>query len=174
MKIKFKQDKDTILKLLKTATIKRKLKILDKLNGVNEKDSIKILLKVLEDNSWTLREKAAFELAKFGNRIVPRLEKILARGYWYARASACRTLGEIGNLKVLNSIVTLLLTDENPTVIKEASTALVKMARIKPLEFSEKLHEMALDDDKMAKILKIIEEVDEDIHTIISENMAHE
>ncbi len=174
MKIKFKQDKATILKLLDTANIKRKLRILDKLNGVNERDSIKILLRILEDRSWILREKAAHKLAQYGNRVVPRLEKLLNRGYWFTRASACLSLGEIGNLKALKSIVTILLTDENPTVAKEASTALLKMAKNKPLTFSEKLQEMSLDNSQMTKILKIIEEADTEIAETIKDTIENE
>ena len=174
MKIKFKQDKATILKLLGTANIKRKLRILDKLNGVNERDTIKILLKILEDSSWILRERAAHKLAQYGNRVVPRLEKLLNRGYWFTRASACLSLGEIGNLKAMKSIVTILLTDENPTVTKEASAALIKMARNKPLTFSEKLQEMSLDNSQMTKILKIIEEADAEISAIIKDTAENE
>jgi ATP adenylyltransferase/5',5'''-P-1,P-4-tetraphosphate phosphorylase II len=37
MKIKFKQDKETILKLLESSNIKKKVKILEKLNGVKAK-----------------------------------------------------------------------------------------------------------------------------------------
>ncbi len=174
MKIKFKEDKATILKLLKTANIKKRLRILDKLNGVNERDSIKILLKVLEDSSWTMREKAARRLAQYGNRVVPRLEKLLNRGYWFTRASACLSLGEIGNLKALKSIVPILLTDDNPTVVKEASAALIKMARKKPLALSEILQKMSLDASQMAKILKIIEEADADVFTVIKETVENE
>jgi len=141
MKIRFKQDKETILRLLKTSNINRKLKILDKLNGADtgEKDNIKILLKVLEDSSWTLREMAAYKLAKFGKRVVPRLKRLCVKGRWFTRASACLSLGEIGDLKGLDSIIDILLTDNNPTVIKEASNALVKIAQKIPFEFAKKL-----------------------------------
>ena len=174
MKIKFTQNKKTILRLLKTGNIKRKLKILDKLDGFNERDSIKILFKVLEDTSWTLREKAAHRLAQYGNRIVPRLEKLLERGFWYTRASACLTLGEIGNLKVLDSIALLFLSDENPTVIKEASTALVKMAKHDPLEFAERLEDMTLSDTQKQKILQIVQDLDPETHKTIMEELTHE
>lgn len=174
MKIKFTQNKKTILRLLKTGNIKRKLKILDKLDGVNETDSIKILFKVLEDTSWTLREKAAHRLAQYGNRVVPRVEKLLERGFWYTRASACLTLGEIGNLKALDSIALLFLSDENPTVIKEASTALVKMAKRDPLEFAERLEEMTLSDTQKQRVLQIVQDLDPETHKTIMEEIAHE
>lgn len=174
MKIRFKQDKVTILKLLKTSSIRKKVKILDKLNGVNQKDSIKILLKVLEDNSWVMREKAAYKLVTFGNRVVPRLEKLLIRGFWYTRASACLALGEIGSPKALNSIINLLLNDENPTVIKEASSALVKMARKRPDEFSEKMREISPDEPNLSKILSLLETSAAEVHASIKESIYNE
>jgi HEAT repeat protein len=174
MKIRLKQNSKTILELLKTRNIKRKLKILEKLDGVNERESIKILLKILEDTSWTLREKAANRLVQYGNRVVPRLEKLLARGFWYTRASACLTLGEIGNLKTLEPIIHLYLTDENPTVQKEASTAIVKLAKRDPLQFAERLEEFELTDSQEERVLQTIADSDPETHTVIMEERAHE
>jgi len=173
MKIKFKQDRVTILKLLETSNIKRKIKILDRLNGVNEKDSIKILLKVLEDTSWSMREKAARKLAEYGNRVVPRLVRLLTRGYWFTRAAACLSLGEIGSMKVANSLVELVVHDENPTVRKEASSALVKIATKEPLVFSEVLKDLALDEKVLALILEPIEISAPDIHGVIREELEN-
>jgi len=143
------------------------------LNGVNEKDSIKILLKVLEDASWTLREKAAYKLAEYGNRVVPRLEKLLRRGYWFTRAAACLSLGEIGNIETADSLIELLVNDENPTVRKEASTALTKLATQEPLEFSDMIRELALDEKVLASILKIIADADLDVHKTIKEELEN-
>jgi hypothetical protein len=74
----------------------------------------------------------------------------------------------------MKSIVTILLTDENPTVTKEASAALIKMARNKPLTFSEKLQEMSLDKSQMTKILKIIDKADAEISAIIKDTAENE
>lgn len=173
MKIKFKQDKKTILKLLESSNIRRKVKILEKLNGVNEKDSIKILLKLLEDTSWTMREKAARKLAEYGNRVVPRLERLLNRGYWFTRAAACLSLGEIGNIKVANSLVELFTSDSNPTVRKEALMALMKMAIKEPLVFSEMLKDLSLDEDLLTDILNPIEKIDPDVYNVIKEELEN-
>ena len=97
MKIRFTQNKRTILQLMQTSNLKKKLRMIDRFNGINERDTISILLKVLEDKSWALREKAAYKLIEYGNRVIPRLERLLDRGYWYTRAAACLVLGEIGN-----------------------------------------------------------------------------
>jgi HEAT repeat protein len=175
MKIRFNQNRATILKLLNSSpSIKKKLSILDRLNGTNEKDNIVILLKVLEDTSWSLREKAAYKLAAFGPRVVNRLKKLCERGYWFTRASACLTLGEIGDLRALDVIVKLLLTDDNPTVIKEASHALVKMARTMPAEFAVRLQEMELDKPQMIKILITLQTMDTDVYGRVKELIENE
>jgi HEAT repeat protein len=174
MKIRLKQDKESIFKLLETSNIKRKLKILDRLNGVNEKDSITVLLRVLEDSSWAMREKAAYKLAMYGTKVVLRLKNILRKGYWYTRASACITLGEIGDLRALPSIINVLLVDDNPTVIKESSAALVKLARKDPVDFSNRLKEMSLDETKLLKILIKLETSDTEAYVTIKEAIEHE
>ena len=142
MKISIKTDKETLLKILKDGDINKKMKILNKLGDLSEADKIKILLKILEDNSWYLREQATQELAKFGSRIVPRLKKLCNKGFWYTRAAACRTLGEIGDLEGLSTIITLLLNDTNPTVIKEIKMAIKKMAEKNGDNFFIKLKEL--------------------------------
>jgi HEAT repeat protein len=172
VKIKFKQDKKTILKLLKGSNIKRKIKIIDRLNGVNENDSIKILLKVLEDKSWIMREKAAYKIAEYGNRVVPRLQRLLTRGYWFTRAAACLSLGEIGNIKSVDPLVKLIFTDENPTVKNEASTALMKIAKNQPLVFSETLRDLLLDKETVDHILRLLEKADPDVHLLVKEELS--
>uniref|UniRef100_A0A7C6AFN3 HEAT repeat domain-containing protein n=1 Tax=candidate division WOR-3 bacterium TaxID=2052148 RepID=A0A7C6AFN3_UNCW3 len=142
MKISIKTDKETLLKILKDGDINKKMKILNKLGDLSEADKIKILLKILEDNSWYLREQATQELAKFGSRIVPRLKKLCNKGFWFTRAAACRTLGEIGDLEGLSTIITLLLNDTNPTVIKEIKMAIKKMAEKNGDNFFIKLKEL--------------------------------
>jgi len=169
-----KHKKENILKLLRTSNINKRLKLLDKLNGTKKRDSIKILLKVLEDTSWTLREKAAYKLANIGNRVVPNLTKLCEKGYWFTRASACLSLGEIGDLRALDSLVNLLLIDDNPTVIKEASLALVKMARQNPVEFSKTIKTMTMDNPKILKILVILETTDIEVYSKIKQTMENE
>ncbi len=128
MKISLKTDKETLLKLLKDGDFNKKLKIFNRLGDLAESDRTKILLKILEDSSWYLREQATRELAQMGNKIVPRLKKLCNKGFWYTRAAACRTLGEIGDLEATSVILTLLINDTNPTVQKEAKDAIRKLA----------------------------------------------
>jgi HEAT repeat protein len=156
MKIRFKQDRRTILQILKSANMKRKIRVLDKMNGVNERDSINILLKVLEDESWILREKAAHKITQYGSRVVGRLERLLIRGYWYTRSAACLALGEIGNARSIPAIIDVLLREDNPTVIKEAARALVKIAQHQPESYAEAFNNLGLsksDHDRIRELL---------------------
>jgi HEAT repeat protein len=162
MKIRFQQDKRTILQILKSGGMKRKLRVLDKLNGVNERDSISILLKVLEDTSWVLREKAAYKLPAYGSKIVPRLTTLLTRGYWYTRAAACIALGEIGSIRSLTAIIELLLNEDNPTVIKEAVSALIKIQRKHPDTFEDALKTIGLDETLQQRIFELFNRFDAD------------
>jgi len=171
MRIKLKQDKEAILKILQSEDLERKLRILEKLDGVNEKDSIKILIKTLEDKSWCMREKAAYKLATYGSRVSSRLKRLLKKGYWYTRASACLALGEIADINALESIIALLLDDENPTVQKEASDALAKLARTKPMKFVARLSDMELRTSELHTVLFALERIDIELYTRIKENM---
>jgi len=139
MKISLKTDKETILKLLKNSDIDKKLKIFNNLDELNENDRIRVLLKILEDGSWSLREKATRELTPFGAKIVPRLIRICERGFWFGRAAACITLGAIGDARAVETLARLLLDDENPTVIREANQALLKIAAGQTEEFFSQL-----------------------------------
>jgi len=160
MKIQFKSNKRTVIKLLKTASTEKKLRVLDRLNGMNDTDTIKILLKVLEDTSWVMREKAAHKLARYGKRVVPRLVKLLTRGFWYTRAAACIALGGIANATTVGPIVLVFLNDDNPTVGREAITALVNIARKNPSAFNASLKELPLDETHRLRLMLALETCD--------------
>ncbi len=94
---------------------------------LEEKERIPLLLKIIEDSSWRLRELAARELAGFGARVVPRLLKVVRSSLWYARAAACFALGEIGDIRAFDPMVDFVKTDSNPTVLREACISLAKI-----------------------------------------------
>jgi hypothetical protein len=144
MRIKLKQDKDTILRILKSDDIAKKLKVLDRLDGVNEKDTIKILIKMLDDKSWCMREKAAHKLAEYGPRISGRLQRLLKKGYWYT------------------------------TVIKEASNALLNLARKKPEKFATRLADMELHTSKLRTVMFVIERADIELYDKIRTQLVDE
>ncbi|UCF70639.1 MAG: HEAT repeat domain-containing protein [candidate division WOR-3 bacterium] len=164
MRIKLKQDKESIIKILKSDDVEKKFKILERLDSVDDKESIKILMKMLEDRSWSMREQAAHRLASYGSRVCARLQRLLKKGYWYTRASACLALGEIADLQTTESIVDVLLKDENPTVLKEASAALVKMARKKPEKFAVRLNAIDVKASDLRTILFALEKNDIELY----------
>ena len=174
MRIKLKQDKEAILKVLSSSDIERKLRVLEKLNGVNEKDSIKILIKTLEDRSWCMREKAAHKLATYGKKVSLRLIRLLKKGYWYTRASSCLALGEIGDIRAAEAIISVLLEDGNPTVQKEASIALAKIARRKPEKFAVTLTAAELPASALRSVLFSLERIDIDLYQNIKEQLIDE
>jgi len=94
---------------------------------LEEKEKIPILLRVIEDSSWRLRELAAKELSAFGMRVVPRLLKVARSSLWYTRSASCFALGEIGDIRAMDVLVDLIKNDSNPTVLKEATVALAKI-----------------------------------------------
>jgi len=170
MKTPTKADLMLILKSPKGVNTKKKLKMFDKLGELKKREQIKIFLKILEDGSWILRERAAYRLAEFGGRIVPRLKKVCYQGLWFSRAAACITLGEIGDLRALNAIIQLLLNDENPTVIKEASVALCKIAQKQPVDFIRKIEKIVDDDIHRTMLLDIIKKWDIETYKMIKKD----
>jgi len=156
MKISLRADKETLLRLLKSADITKKLKIFSSLDQLSEKDRIRVLLRILEDGSWSLREKATRELAPYGSKILPRLIRICEKGIWFSRAAACITLGHIGDERAVVPMIKLLLDDENPTVLKEAENALLAIARTRPEAFSREVSALAADDTAKAHLLELL------------------
>lgn len=116
-----------IAKLLTHHNIDKRLEGMRMLLDLEEKERIPLLLRIIEDSSWRLRELAAKELGQFGPRVVPRLLKVARSSLWYARAASCVALGEIGDVRALETCVELIKTDDNPTVLREATVALGKV-----------------------------------------------
>jgi HEAT repeat protein len=174
MRIKLKHDKDSVLNILKSNDIEKKLKLLDRIDGVDPKESIKILIKMLEDQSWSMRERAARKLVTYGRRVSSRLQRLLKKGYWYTRASACLALGEIGDLRTLEPVIRVFLDDENPTVNKEAGDALVKFARKKPEKFAQKLLVIELEPSELRTVLFTLERNDVELYSDIKERIMDE
>ena len=119
--------KTYVAKLLTHRNIDKRLEGMRLLMELEEKERIPLLLKIIEDSSWRLRELAAKELTAFGARVVPRLLKVAESSLWYARSASCFTLGEIGDIRSIDILVELIKHDDNPTVLKEATLALGKV-----------------------------------------------
>lgn len=89
-------------------------------------ESIEVLLDVLKQESWFLRDQAARTLATLGERVVEPLIELLESGLWYTRSAAASALGRMA-LPVAAAPLTTLLRDPNRTVRDSARDALVHL-----------------------------------------------
>jgi len=87
-------------------------------------ESVEVLLDVLKQESWFLRDQAARTLATLGERVVERLIELLEYGLWYTRSAAASALGRMA-LPVAALPLVALLRDPNRTVRDSARDALV-------------------------------------------------
>ncbi len=91
-------------------------------------DSIEVLLDVLQQESWFLRDQAARVLATMGEPVFAPLVGYLGSGLWYTRASAVGALGRMGNPKAAAPLVGML-NDPNRTVRDAVWDALLLLCR---------------------------------------------
>lgn len=91
-------------------------------------DSIEVLLDVLQQESWFLRDQAARVLASMGEPVFEPLLKYLGSGLWYTRASAVSALGRMGNPRAAGPLVGML-NDPNRTVRDAVWDALLLLCR---------------------------------------------
>jgi HEAT repeat protein len=91
-------------------------------------DSLEVLLDVLKQESWFLRDQAARVLATLGEEVIEPLIEYLGSGLWYTRTAAASALGRMG-LPVAAAPLTALLRDANRTVRDAAWDALVLLGR---------------------------------------------
>ena len=91
-------------------------------------ESIEVLLDVLQQESWFLRDQAARVLATMGEPVLEPLVEFLGSGLWYTRASAVAALGRMGNPRAAAPLVGML-NDPNRTVRDAVWEALVLLCR---------------------------------------------
>jgi HEAT repeat protein len=91
-------------------------------------ESIEVLLDVLTQESWFLRDQAARALASLGEDVFDSLVEYLGSGLWYTRAAAASALGRMA-LPIAAEPLTNLLRDPNRTVRDAGWDALVKLSQ---------------------------------------------
>jgi HEAT repeat protein len=91
-------------------------------------ESVEVLLDVLQQESWFLRDQAARVLAGMGEMVLEPLVRYLGSGLWYTRASAVSALGRMGNPRAAAPLVGML-NDPNRTVRDAVWDALVQLCR---------------------------------------------
>lgn len=102
--------------------------LIDDLRREHSDRSVALLLEVLNDQSWSLRELAVDALTETPDEAAPRLMELLDAGLWYTRAAAIRGLGLMGHGPSLPRLLALL-DDPNTTVSTESGRALLQLAR---------------------------------------------
>ena len=100
-------------------------------------DSIDILLDVLKQESWFLRDQAARALATLGDVVVDPLIEYLSCGLWFTRSAAASALGRMGTPAAAGALVQVL-RDPNRTVRDAGRDALVLLCA-----HEEGVHEVA-------------------------------
>ncbi len=91
-------------------------------------ESIEVLLDVLQQESWFLRDQAARVLASMGEPVFDSLVEYLGSGLWYTRASAVAALGRMGSPRAAAPLVGML-NDPNRTVRDAVWDALLSLCR---------------------------------------------
>ena len=88
--------------------------------------AVSILVDLLSDESWYLRELAVEALGEIGSKSAPQLRRLLAGGLWYTRAASARAIGRMGYEPVIPDLVELL-DDPNHTVQGACFASLAEM-----------------------------------------------
>ena len=120
---------EQVLDALKRRNLEGKRALIADLRTRKTDKAVEILVDVLQDDSWYLRELATEALGEAGKDAVPRLREVLVGGLWYTRASAARALGKIGDPSVVPDLATLL-EDTNQTVQEAALAAFADIVRV--------------------------------------------
>ncbi len=107
------------LEALKRRNLEGKRALIADLRSRKSDKAMDILIDLLEDESWYLRELAVEALSDAPETAVPRLQYLVDTGLWYTRSAAARTLGRMLHAPSLPRLVDLLL-EANSTVRESA------------------------------------------------------
>ncbi len=159
---------------------KRRLAV-DIASQLGSAGAVALLLKSIQDQSWSLREYSVAKIALAGGKAVDPLCRILRDGVWYARAAAAQALGLIGALSALRHLIPLT-SDPNRSVSDAAAkaaeqlilnndlTALCSLGTGLEPELRRRLLQLALTADRSIYLL-----LEEHLRTVpITENPAAE
>jgi HEAT repeat protein len=110
--------------------LENKVELVKELRGANSEKALPLLLELLCDASWHVRELAADALAERGSEVVPSLCAVSKQALWYTRAAAAKTLGRIADSIALEALARQLL-DENPNVRRAVAESLAQVVERK-------------------------------------------
>ena len=121
-------EREQALEALKQRDPEGKRALVAELRRRGTEDAVAILVKALEDESWSLRDLAVQALAGAGESAVAPLQRLLGTGLWYTRAAAARALGKMGHAGSLPLLVSSL-ADSNRTVQGAALASIADLVR---------------------------------------------
>jgi HEAT repeat protein len=118
-----------MLDLIRSKSFEGRKALVDELRREPTPRSVAMLIEMLNDESWSLRELAVSALATTPEKLSgPPLMDVVVNGLWYSRAAAARALGRLGYLDALPRLLSLL-GESNRTITDDAVRALIDMAR---------------------------------------------
>ncbi len=120
--------REDVLETLRQRNLEGKRAVIEDLARRGTPQAMKILVDVLEDDSWYLRELAVKALAGAGDETAPHVLALLDSGLWYTRAAAARALGRMGHAASLGRLVDVL-ADSNRTVKGAALASIADLVR---------------------------------------------
>lgn len=115
------------VELLKSRDAKKRMTAVDMAAELNTAGSVALLIKAIQDQSWSLREYAIKKTALAGHQAVQPLIRLLRDGVWYTRAAALQALELIGDIAALNAVLDLC-KDPNRSVSQAARKAVSVLA----------------------------------------------
>jgi HEAT repeat protein len=122
-----------ILEKFRLKNLAGKKNLIEDLKKRKSPRSISLLVEMLQDESWYLREQAVQALSDAGDEAKEPVLEVLENGLWYARAASAKVLGKIGGVEAVVKLTDCLL-DSNMTVQGAAAAALVDIARSSSVE----------------------------------------
>jgi hypothetical protein len=147
-----------ILERLRLKNLAGKKNLIEDLKKRKSQRSISLLVEVLQDESWFLREQAVQALAEAGPEAAAPVLELVRGGLWYSRAAAARVLGKMGESDAVDPLIDCLM-DSNRTLQGAAATALVEIVRKSSAErLVASLHVRSTDEkDKVISCLRLLD-----------------
>ena len=112
------------LEALRKKNLEGKKMFIEELRKQKTPKAVSLLLEILCDESWYLRELAIGALVEAGTPAEAPLHKVLTGGLWYTRAAAARALGRLGYAPAAPDVLKLL--DEPNRTVRESAVDAIK------------------------------------------------
>uniref|UniRef100_A0A7C4UFW1 HEAT repeat domain-containing protein n=1 Tax=candidate division WOR-3 bacterium TaxID=2052148 RepID=A0A7C4UFW1_UNCW3 len=108
---------DDIEAIIRSKNLKEKMKLIEDLGKEDSPKALQQLISLLSSSSWSIRDKVTEILATKGEKILDKLINLLEEGIWFTKASAAKTLGNIGSIQSLPHLLKFI--DDNNSVVRE-------------------------------------------------------